>query len=235
MNDFIGIYEDALSAEYCQQLIRKFDADKRSHAGATGQGVDKTKKDSLDITLDQYQDWQEDLGKIHQATVNGLIKYARNYPHLVVGAVALTWQPPGSNEARPIRAEDLADMDDALLMRFIGAIFRTGTTNLQKYKKASGGYHHWHSEHFPSPHDPANASLHRVLLWMYYLNDVAEGGGTSFYYQGKTISPKQGTLVIAPAGFSHTHRGEIPVSNDKYILTSWILWQDRQVLYGGGG
>lgn len=235
MNDFIGIYDNVLSPEFCQSLIQKFDADKRPHAGVTGQGVDKVKKDSLDLTLDQHQDWHKDLGKIHQTTINGLMTYARQYPHLVVGAVALTWRPPGSTKARTIRAEDLADMDDALLGRFISAVFRSGTTNLQKYNKGSGGYHHWHSEHFPSPHDPSNASLHRVLLWMYYLNDVKDGGGTSFYYQDKTISPKQGTLVIAPAGFSHTHRGEVPKSNDKYILTSWILWQDRQALYGQNG
>lgn len=235
MSDFIGIFPETLSADYCQTLIEKFEADRRVKAGATGQGVDKAKKDSLDLTLDQYPDWHSDLGQIHQATVAGLMAYARQYPHLVVGAVALTWQPPGSNEVKTIRAEDIADMDDAMLARFINAVFRTGTTNLQKYEKDSGGYHHWHSEHFPSPHDPANASLHRVLLWMYYLNDVSEGGGTSFYYQDKTLSPRQGTLVIAPASFTHTHRGEVPVSNDKYILTSWILWQDRKALYGGSG
>lgn len=234
MSDFIGIYPNALSSDYCQALIDKFDADKRPKAGATGQGVDKVKKDSLDLTLDGYQDWHADLGKIHQATLSGLVKYAREYPHLIVGAVALTWQPPGETSARTIKAEDLPDMEDGLLLRFIGAIFRTGTTNLQKYNKGSGGYHHWHSEHFPSPRDPSNPALHRVLLWMYYLNDVPEGGGTSFYYQDKVIAPKRGTLVIAPAGFTHTHRGEIPVSNDKYILTSWIMWQDRQVLYGQG-
>lgn len=235
MSDFIGVYDGVLSADFCQSLMAKFDKDQRAAAGVTGQGIDKTKKDSLDITLDQYQDWHEALGKIHQATITGLMTFARDYPHLVVGAVALTWQPPGANEARTIRAEDIANMDDALLFRFINTIFRTGTTNLQKYQKSSGGYHHWHSEHFPSPHDPANSALHRVLLWMYYLNDVDKGGGTSFYYQDKTISPKQGTLVIAPAGFTHTHRGEVPVSNDKYILTSWIMWQDRQTLYGQGG
>ena len=234
MSDFIGIYPNALSPDYCQALMDKFDADKRPKAGATGQGVDKVKKDSLDLTLDGYQDWHADLGQIHQATLSGLVKYAREYPHLIVGAVALTWQPPGETTARTIKAEDLPDMEDGLLLRFIGAIFRTGTTNLQKYNKGSGGYHHWHSEHFPSPRDPSNPALHRVLLWMYYLNDVTEGGGTSFYYQDKVIAPKRGTLVIAPASFTHTHRGEIPVSNDKYILTSWIMWQDRQVLYGGG-
>jgi len=179
-----------------------------------------------------FTDWKSELNKIHEATLKGLMQYARSYPHLVVGALSLNWTPPDGTKARTILAEDLVDMDDATLLQFIRAVFRTGTTNLQKYKKDSGGYHHWHSEHFPSPHDPQNASLHRVLLWMYYLNDVPKGGGTSFYYQDKTLSPKQGTLVIAPAGFTHTHRGEIPKSNDKYILTSWILFKDRKTLYG---
>ena len=67
---------------------------------------------------------------------------------------------------------------------------------------------------------------------MYYLNDVEEGGGTSFYYQNKTVTPKRGTLVIAPASFTHTHRGEVPVSNDKYILTSWVMYRTREELYG---
>ncbi len=230
--DFIGVFPGALSADYCQQLIKKFDADKRSQDGVTGQGVNKKQKDSLDLTLDQFSDWHKDLGTIHEATIKGLMAYTRIYPHFLVGALSLTWKAQGDDKLRTILADDISDMDDATLFKFINTVFRTGTTNLQKYAKGSGGYHHWHSEHFPSPHDPSGASLHRVLLWMYYLNDVKDGGGTSFYYQDKTITPTQGTLVIAPAGFTHTHRGEIPVSNDKYILTSWIMFQDRKVLYG---
>ena len=231
-SDFIGVYPNALDTGYCNSLIEKFEKDGRSKAGQTGQGVNKTQKDSLDLTLDKYPDWHDELGIIHNATIQGLMTYARTYPHLVVGALSLQWQPPGSQNTRTILAEDITDMDDTTLQKFVGAIFKTGTTNLQKYNKASGGYHHWHSEFFPSPHDETNASLHRVLLWMYYLNDVSEGGGTSFYYQDRTISPKQGTLVIAPATFTHTHRGEIPVSHDKYILTSWVLYHDRKTLYG---
>ena len=67
-------------------------------------------------------------------------------------------------------------------------------------------------------------ALHRVVFWMYYLNDVAEGGETEFYFQKTSIRPEKGTLVIAPAGFTHTHRGNVPLSNDKYIATSWLLY-----------
>jgi hypothetical protein len=30
--------------------------------------------------------------------------------------------------------------------------------------------------------------------------------------------------VIMPAGFTHTHRGNVPLSGDKYIMTSWLLY-----------
>jgi len=36
------------------------------------------------------------------------------------------------------------------------------------------------------------------------------------------VKPKQGTLLIWPAAFTHTHRGNPPLSNVKYITTGWI-------------
>ena len=57
---------------------------------------------------------------------------------------------------------------------------------------------------------------------MLYLNSVTEGGETEFLYQKRRIKPQQGRLVIFPAGFTHTHRGNPPLSGDKYILTSWV-------------
>ena len=68
---------------------------------------------------------------------------------------------------------------------------------------------------------------------MFYLNDVAEGGETEFYYQDVKIKPKAGTMVIAPAYFTHTHRGNVPKSNDKYILTSWVLFNRTEQIYVG--
>ena len=66
---------------------------------------------------------------------------------------------------------------------------------------------------------------------MFYLNDVNEGGSTDFHYQNKSIQPKAGSMVIAPAYFTHTHRGAVPISNDKYILTSWVLFNQAEKIY----
>jgi hypothetical protein len=54
------------------------------------------------------------------------------------------------------------------------------------------------------------------------LNTVKEGGETEFLYYKKRINPIEGRLVIWPAGFTHTHRGNPPLSNDKYIITGWL-------------
>lgn len=78
-----------------------------------------------------------------------------------------------------------------------------------------GGYHVWHSE-------AMNRQMcHRLLTWAVYLNDVERGGETEFLYQHERVAPKQGTLLIWPAGFTHTHRGNPPLSNEKYIVTGW--------------
>jgi hypothetical protein len=81
--------------------------------------------------------------------------------------------------------------------------------------KIGGGYHVWHYE--SSNREVSN----RLLTWILYLNDVHEGGETEFLYQSMRVKPEQGTLVIWPASFTHTHRGNPPLSNEKYIVTGW--------------
>jgi len=78
------------------------------------------------------------------------------------------------------------------------------------------GYHMWHTE------TTKKEFCNRILAWTLYLNDVEEGGETEFLYHPKRIKPKAGTLVLWPAGLTHTHRGNPPISNTKYIVTGWV-------------
>ena len=88
----------------------------------------------------------------------------------------------------------------------------------QKLQKTpiSGGFHVWHHE------NGALSVFHRVLAWTIYLNDVEEGGETEFLYQSERVKPVKGRTFLFPAGFMHTHRGNPPISNEKYILTGWF-------------
>lgn len=97
---------------------------------------------------------------------------------------------------------------------------------MQKSVPLTGdGYHRWHSERF------GMATTERVLAWTIYLNDVREGGETEFMYQGKRVNAKQGRIVIWPAGWTHVHRGNPPLSNTKYILTGWIVGDGDQLQF----
>jgi len=78
------------------------------------------------------------------------------------------------------------------------------------------GYHIWHCE------NDGTRNNNRLLAVMLYLNNVEEGGETEFLYQKVRIKPKKNRVVVWPAYFTHTHRGNQPLSGEKYILTGWV-------------
>ena len=88
----------------------------------------------------------------------------------------------------------------------------------------SGGYHIWHAE------SVGFTWRNRVAVWTIYLNDIDEGGETEFLYQSLRIPPKKGTVCIFPAGYTHLHRGNPPLSETKYILTGWIEYVEPKNL-----
>jgi len=80
-----------------------------------------------------------------------------------------------------------------------------------------GGYHVWHPEQGNG--DQAN----RCLVYSAYLNTIEEAGETEFLYQQIRIPPKENTMILWPAGFTHTHRGNVVHGNkSKYIITGWF-------------
>jgi|TARA_R110002095_G_scaffold108928_1_gene95332 hypothetical protein len=80
------------------------------------------------------------------------------------------------------------------------------------------GYHVWHIEH-----GKGFSNEPRAFVFSVYLNDIKEGGETEFLHFSKRVQPKTGRIVIWPAGFPYLHRGNPPLSGEKYILTSWMM------------
>lgn len=55
-----------------------------------------------------------------------------------------------------------------------------------------------------------------------YLNDVEDGGTTVFPHLDLTLTPKAGTVVMFPAAWPYYHFATPPISNDKYVLVTWL-------------
>ena len=90
-----------------------------------------------------------------------------------------------------------------------------GRFNLQRYQRG---------EHYQKLHTERSnlGSLHRVLAWMTYLNDVEEGGETFFSNYDIEVKPKKGQTLIWPAEWTHAHKGKVIKKGSKYIITGWM-------------
>ncbi len=65
-------------------------------------------------------------------------------------------------------------------------------------------------------------NCHRLLIFIWYLNDVEEGGETKFPVHGITVKPKQGRLVTFPPFWTHLHQGMPAISGPKYTVGGWL-------------
>lgn len=228
--DFIEVYDHALDPDWCARFIQRFEASPHKVPGATGGGVDRSKKISTDIILNRHADCREDLSHILQATTRHAEAYFRKYHFALIAPLGLTLADPTTGQPVAVTHDNYTQVAEPRAGDLMRTLYRLGDVQAQKYDRGVGNYNYWHCEVFPEA--GRNDALHRSLLFMFYLNDVAEGGHTEFYYQQRAVQPKAGRMVIAPAYFTHTHRGCTPQSGDKYILTSWILLNRAEQLYG---
>jgi hypothetical protein len=97
-----------------------------------------------------------------------------------------------------------------------------GTAMKMQRTDPGGGYHVWHGEQGNGEH------ANRVLVYMLYLNSLTpeEAGETEFLYQQKRFKPTENTMILWPAAFTHTHRGNTVFGQrSKYIVTGWFYYE----------
>lgn len=229
--DFIGVYPGLLAEARCREITAQFDASRLAVPGRVGGGVMPDLKRSEDIQLNLHPSWQAVERELNTAMFRALLHYVREYPYVLIAPLMLQRQAPDGAVTRYAH-DDIRALDDKALGDLLRAVFRPGAVNLQRYQADQGGYPYWHCEHYPK--EPDAESLHRTLLWTAYLNDGFDAGETEFFYQDRRITPQTGAFLIAPAGFTHTHRGNRPKNGAKYIATSWILFQRAETIYRTG-
>ena len=92
-------------------------------------------------------------------------------------------------------------------------------TGYQIQRTLPGEFYHWHK-------DANLMSRKRVLVFIWYLNDVppGQGGTTDFKFQNVSVQPEAGKLMVFPPYWTHLHRNATLKSGVKYICTGWVSY-----------
>lgn len=79
-------------------------------------------------------------------------------------------------------------------------------------------------ESFEPHFDSINEVCNRYLVLLWYLNDVEAGGETSFVQLDYRVEPRRGRLLMFPPYWMYQHAGLPPVSGDKFIVSTYLLF-----------
>ena len=90
-------------------------------------------------------------------------------------------------------------------------------TGYNMQRTLPGEYFAWHSDFYAS----IEKNMVRTCTFIFYLNDITEGGQTEFS-NGVSVVPQTGRMLMFPADFSVCHRGVSPEKETKYIVTGWF-------------
>lgn len=98
------------------------------------------------------------------------------------------------------------------------------TSDLIMKRYRSGGAEKFQL-HFDAIHQFSNRYL--VLLW--YLNDV-DGGETRFPQLDQVVKPRAGRLLMFPPYWMYQHEGVPPLTGEKYILSTYLLFTASELV-----
>tara|TARA_Y100000992_G_scaffold296761_1_gene259426 strand:- start:626 stop:1234 length:609 start_codon:yes stop_codon:yes gene_type:complete len=198
IKEAIGIFDNVFTEAECKALIYKLEEAKtngEAYKGESGQGGDTQIKKSTDYNI--------------------LI----NEKHREVSDLVMS---KFNNTLSNVYLDNFPGIKDFNHHRIVNGKTYYPLLQIQKYDKGSGHYNTWHVEQ-----EDLNTS-ERVFVFILYLNDVEEGGETGFLIKEDgeyiKVKPKTGRLIIHPASWPFIHKGFKPESSDKYILTTWLCW-----------
>jgi hypothetical protein len=189
------IYQSkSLPPVLCHDIIHLFEQDNDRYKGLTRGGLNVDTKDTMDLFISDKEHWTE----INEILTTELNKHIKKY------LIQL------NNEFNIRYNYDLSyDMIDTEVLINNGFMVQKYDQNKGKYK-----YHNDFNTDYSS-------YKCRKLTYLWYLNDITEGGETEFW-GNYIIKPQTGKLILFPASWTFPHCGKMPVSSDKYIITGWL-------------
>ena len=203
--NYLYINKNSICKQLCSDIITLFEEETGKYEGITAKGLDKNIKDTTDFIiprsgypLETIKKWERiDTFLTKELDIN-VKKYARNLRN---------------------NMNIIEECSDCKFDIFPSNSLTTTEFMIQRYIRNKGRYVYHDDGRFD-----VDAKKYRLVTYLFYLNTIDEGGETEFWGEYK-IKPEAGKLVLFPASWTYPHRGMMPISSNKYIITGWLYVQ----------
>jgi len=199
MEKYIYINNKSLSSEVSRDLIELFENEDGKYDGITHGGLQKNIKDTKDFVIPENEPkWYKYYQLFNAELTRNLQIYLNK----------LNQNPSFKNENQNTTN---------IYKHFQNSKISHTVFMLQRYIMNEGKYvyHHDFSVDFKN-------KKNRIITYLWYLNDVEEGGETDFPDINIKVKPETGKLILFPATWDFPHCGKMPISSNKYIVTGWL-------------
>jgi hypothetical protein len=198
MESFIFIKPNSICPDLCDEIISKFEDEPAKYEGLTIGGIQKDVKNTFDFIIPtNCEKWY----KIHKCLLKVLTQNIDEYLDNLSNC-------ENYKHTAQLFKTDFSPIDKKNIIFYHFMV--------QRYIKNEGRYVY---------HDDSKIDVkqneYRIMTYLFYLNDVEEGGETVFWNDHK-IKPEKGKLILFPACWTFPHCGRMPISSNKYIITGWI-------------
>lgn len=210
MDNLVKIYEKTIPKDVCDFIINQFEISSNQTEGISGAGVNKRVKSSTDLMIHlnlTNANWLYIYDYLRENLLTNLVDYIEQNSFMTItGGFA--------SKASAVRTAQSCYMAS-----------NNGQPHMQIQRYIDDqGYYAWHHE------NEGGSTSKRELFFIYYLNDV-DGGETEFKFNQQKVKPEVGKLLMAPALWTHKHKGNPPQNGQyKYIITGWIEKTDEHFI-----
>lgn len=207
IENFLYVNNSSICNQLCNDIIGLFEEQSGKYEGVTASGLNKNIKDTTDFLiprkdadLETIKKWERIDKFLSKELDRNVKKYIQNL-----------------NDKMNIIEEN----SDSKFNICSSNALVTKEFMIQRYIKNKGRYI-YHNDSCVE----WNNKKYRLITYLFYLNTVDEGGQTEFWGEYK-IKPEAGKLLLFPASWVYPHRGMMPISNNKYIITGWLYVQEK--------
>lgn len=173
--DYIKEYNDVLTKEICEQLIKLFD----------------------------YQDYTQNYNQSNSTYLK--------FQEIIVKDNVLCEQILDRTEK--IKRQYFIDCK----IKYLPSLYNYELLRVKKYNNNGVDQFGNHIDCYDK------VSGQRYLAFLFYLNNISDGGVTEFLDPiNHTVVPQQGKVLIFPPTFLFPHAGHKPVDTNKYVLSTYL-------------